>query len=323
MTSIDRFEVRGPGALGFLNYLAANQVDQSVGKVVYTSLLDQKGGIRSDLTITRLETERFLVVTGVATGPRDLVWLLQHAPVDSSVQIADRTSSYCGVGLWGPGAREVLPQVCSEDISSKTFPYFTARRLSIGMVPALALRLSYIGELGWEIYAPVEYGLKLWDILWEAGRPLGIFALGGGAFDSLRLEKGYRLWGADIHTEYNPCEAGLEGLVKFDKGDFLGREALLRLKEKGISRKLCCLTLDDPTAIVLGKEPILDNQRALGYVTSANYGYTVGRCIAYGYLPLSHAGIGTTVEIEYFGRRYRATVQREPLYDPKGERLRC
>jgi len=162
----------------------------------------------------------------------------------------------------------------------------------------------------------------LWDVLWEAGRAHGVVAVGTGAFDSLRLEKGYRLWGVDIHTEYHPYEAGLGFAVKLGKGDFLGRDALLRAKAKGIARKLCCLTLNDPRAVVMGKEPITDGRRTLGYVTSANYGYTVGAAIAYGYLPLGHAAPGTEVEIQYFDRRYRARVTEEPLYDPKGLRLR-
>jgi glycine cleavage system aminomethyltransferase T len=213
--------------------------------------------------------------------------------------------------------------VCHEDVSNEAFPYFTAKQITIGYVPALALRVSYVGELGWEIYTLTEYGLKLWDTLWEAGQEFDIIAGGFGAFDSLRLEKGYRSWGADIHPDYNPYEAGLGWTVKLDKGDFLGREALLRLKEAGLSRKLCCLTLDDPQAVIMGKEPIYSNGEKLGYVTSANYGYSVGKFIAYGYLPIAHAAAGTKVEVEYFGQRLTATVTREPLYDPKNEKLKA
>jgi glycine cleavage system aminomethyltransferase T len=175
--------------------------------------------------------------------------------------------------------------------------------------------------LGWEIYTPVEYGLRLWDILWAAGRPYGLIAAGSGAFDSLRLEKGYRLWGSDIHTDYNPYEAGLGWAVRLGKGDFLGRDALRRIKDEGVSRQLCCLMLDAPEAVVMGKEPILDGDRTLGYVTSANYGYNVGKFIVYGYLPLAYTAAGTKVEIDYFGRRLSATVNAEPLYDPSHARL--
>ena len=262
------------------------------------------------------------MLTGGGMGLHDLAWIRSHAPTDGSVHVTDVTSRYCCLGLWGPKARDVLRQVCTQDLSNAAFPYMTVQRTTVGMIPALALRISYLGELGGEIYAPTEYGLKLWDTLWEAGQPFGLIAAGGGAFDSLRLEKGYRLWGADIHTEYNPLEAGLGWAVRLDKGDFLGCEALLRIKERGIARKLCCLTLDDPAAVVLGKEPILDGSQTLGYVTSANYGYTVGNYIVYGYLPLEYGAEGARVEVEYFGTRYKATVAKEPLYDPNSLKLK-
>ncbi len=322
LTPFTKLEVSGPGALGFLDSITANRIDRPVGKVVYTALLNQNGGIQCDLTLTRLARDRFLVLTGGASGTRDLAWLRRHAPADGSVTIIDVTSAYCGIGLWGPRARDVLQQVCAEDVSNRALPYFASKSITIGAAPARALRVSYVGELGWEIYMPTEYGLGVWDALWEAGQPYGIIAGGGGAFESLRLEKGYRMWGADIHTEYNPYEAGLGWAVKVDKGDFLGREALTRIREAGIARRLCCLTLDDASHVVMGKEPILDGERALGYVTSAGFGYSVGKSIAYGYLPLAYATPGTGVEIEYFGKRYAATVTAEPLYDPGHRKLR-
>ena len=322
LTAFTKIEVSGPSALEFLQSITANQLDRPVGKVVYTAMLNQNAGIQCDLTLTRLARDRFLVLTGGASGTRDLAWMRSHLPDDGSVAISDVTSEYCGIGLWGPKAREVLQRVCHEDVSNRAFPYFASKQITIGAVPARALRVSYVGELGWEIYVPTEYGLSVWDALWEAGQAIGIVAAGGGAFESLRLEKGYRLWGTDIHTEYNPYEAGLGWAVKLNKGNFLGREALMRIREAGIERRLCCLTMSDPNQVVLGKEPILDGERVLGYVTSANVGYTVGRSIAYGYLPLEYAMTGTTVEIEYFGRRYEATVTDEPLYDPGNSKLR-
>ncbi len=320
LTPFTKIEVAGPGALAFLQYLAANDLDRPVGRVVYTPLLNQRGGIHCDLTVARLGADRFLILTGGASGPHDLAWIRTHAP--ASIRVTDLTSAYCGLGLWGPKARDILRKVCPDDLSNKAFPYFTAREIAVGFIPALALRVSYVGELGWEVYAPTEYGPQLWDALSEAGQPLGLAPLGSGAFDSLRLEKGYRLWGADIHADDNPYEAGLGRTVKLNKGDFLGREALRRIQAQGISRRLCCLTLNDPDAVVLGKEPILDRDRVLGYVTSANHGHTVGRFIVYGYLPLSHAVEGTRVEVDYFGRRSAATVMKEPLHDPEGLRLR-
>jgi glycine cleavage system aminomethyltransferase T len=247
----------------------------------------------------------------------DLAWMRTHLPGDGSVQIIDVTSGRCCVGLWGPKSRGLLQSVCEQDLSNAAFPSYTAQAIYLGHVPALALRLSYVGELGWEIYAPTEYGLHLWDILWEAGRPFGVVAAGGGAFDSLRLEKGYRLWGTDVHSEYNPYESGLGFAVRVDKGDFQGRAALQKCKAQGLTRKLCCLTFDDPTVVVMGKEPILAGDRLLGHVTSANYGYTVKQSIAYGYLPIDHAAEGSKVEVCFFGQRHLATVRREPLYDPE------
>jgi glycine cleavage system aminomethyltransferase T/glycine/D-amino acid oxidase-like deaminating enzyme len=319
MTPLVRVEVTGPGALEFLQKLTTNQIDKRVGRIIYTLLLDEKGGVKTDATIARLAETRFQVG---CNGPLDVAWLRLHQPADGSVQIHDITSQYCGIGVWGPRARDLVQRLSEDDLSNESFKYFTARQIFLREVPVTTLRLSFVGELGWELYAPMEYGQRLWDLLWEAGQPLGVIAAGRGAFDSLRLEKGYRVWGSDVHTEYNPYEAGLDFAVKLDKGDFIGREALIRIQEQGISRQLCCLTLDDPNSVVMGKEPILDDDRVLGYVTSATCGYSIGRGIAYGYLPQAYAVEGTKVEIEYFGNRYCATVAQEPLYDPNGSKLR-
>ena len=322
LTPFAKISVSGRGALAFMQRIAANQMDQPIGKVTYTAMLNEAGGIQADLTVTRLADEEFWVVTGGSVGMHDLAWIRRRLPADGSVQLTDLTSGLCCVGVWGPRARDLVQPVVEEDLSNEVFPYLTARAITVGTVPAFAIRISYVGELGWEIYAPTEYGLRLWDTLWEAGEPQGVAPLGGGAFDSLRLEKGYRLWGADIHSEFNPYEAGLGFAVRLNKGDFIGRTPLLRVKEQGVARKLSCLVFDDPAVAVLGKEPILDGDRVLGYVTSANYGYAVGKSIAYGYLPVEHAGEGVRVEVEYFGERFPATVSREPLYDARMHRLK-
>ncbi len=318
-----KFEVTGPGALGALQRLASNQMNKPIGSITYTAMLTPRGGIKCDLTVTRLGEERFLVLTGGAMGLHDLDWIRSHLPDDRSVSVADISSGQCCLGLWGPRSRELLSRVCEDDVSDAGFPYMTAKPITVGGVPSLALRISYAGELGWEIYAPAEQGLRLWDSLWEAGRPLGLIAAGGGAFDSLRLEKGYRLWGNDIHTEYNPYEAGIGFAVKMRKGDFVGREALGKLRAQGLTRSLCCMTLDDPSSVVVGKEPILDGGRVLGYVTSANYGHSIGRGIVYGYLPIEYAKAGRKVDVLYFGERLQATVANEPLYDPDGRRMKA
>ncbi len=317
-----KFEVRGPGALAFLNAIAANQIDRPIGAIVYTALCNAAGGIQADLTITRLATDRFLILTGGGTGPADLAWLRNYAPTDGSVVVEDSTSKWTGMALWGPQARAVLANVAEADVSNSAFPYFTAQWLSIGTVPAFAARLSYAGELGWEIYCPSEYGLNLWDTLWEAGQPHGIFALGAGAFNSLRVEKGYRAVGTDLTAEYNPFEAGLGWAVRLKKGDFVGRDALLAAKEH-VQRKLCCLTSDDPKAMALGKEPVYARSKAIGYLTSVDYGYSIGKLVGYAYLPLDYTAVGTQLEIQYFDQRFPVVVAQDPQYDPNMERLKA
>ncbi len=322
LTPFAKFEISGPGALAALQRLASNQMNKPVGSITYTSMLTPSGGIKCDLTITRLGDKRFMVVTGGAMGLHDLEWIQSHLPGDGSVSISDISSVSCCIGLWGPKSRDLLSRVCGDDLSNDSFSYMTAKGITIGEVPALALRISYVGELGWEIYAPTELGLHLWDMLWEAGQSLGVIAAGGGAFDSLRLEKGYRLWGNDIHTEYNPYEAGIGFAVRMRKGNFIGRDALREVRANGPRQKLSCMTLDDTTRVVMGKEPILDGDSILGYVTSANYGHSIGRGIVYGYLPVKYAEAGTAVDVLYFGERLQATVASEPLYDPSGDKMR-
>ena len=323
LTPFAKFEVTGSGALAALQKIAANQLDRPVGSIIYTPMLTKRGGIKCDLTITRLEESRFLIVTGGSMGIHDLRWIRSHLPDDGSVSINDVSASpLLHRSMGTESARSFATVVTDHDVSNASLPYLKSISITISDIPAMAFRISYVGELGWEIYVSVEHGLRLWDVLWDAGQSLGVVAAGSGAFDSLRLEKGYRLWGNDIHTEYNPYEAGIGFAVSNRKGDFIGKTALGDARGKATDIKLCCLTLDDPERVVMGKEPILDGNRTLGYVTSANYGHTVGRGIAYGYLPVSHAKVGNGVEIEYFGERIAATVAQEPLYDPKGRKLR-
>jgi glycine cleavage system aminomethyltransferase T len=314
--------VHGPGALRFLSGLAANDVDRPIGTIVYTAMCAPRGGIMCDLTITRTGEERFLVVTGGAVGRHDVAWMTRHLPWDGSVVLEDRTSALCCIGVWGPRARDLVAAVTEDDVRNEAFPYMAARELHIGPVPVRALRISYVGELGWEIYAPTEFGLALWDLLWSAGAPLGAVACGGAAYDSLRLEKGYRLWGQDIDEEHDPYEAGLGWAVKLDKGPFIGRETLARVKERGPERRLRCLVTDDPTVVLVGKEPILDGDEVVGYVTSAALGASVGQSILYGYLPADRAAVGTALSVYAEGERHPATVAAEPLFDPRNERLR-
>ncbi|GAB3138526.1 GcvT family protein [Microbispora hainanensis] len=317
MTALKRLEVAGPGALAFLQRLTTGQMDKSVGSVTYCLLLDTDGRIRSDVTVARLGRDVFQVG---ANGNLDLDWFHRHLPADGSVMVRDITAGTCCLGVWGPRARDLVQPLTDADFSNQGFRYFRAKKAYIGTVPVTALRLSYIGELGWELYTTADLGAKLWDTLWEAGQQHGIIAGGRGAFASLRLEKGYRSFGTDMTYEHDPYEAGLGFAVKLDK-DFIGREALERRKEN-VRRRLACLTIDDPTQVVMGKEPVYDGDSAVGYVTSAAFGYTIGKGIAYAWLPAELATPGRTLEIGYFDRRVTAVVAEEPLFDPAMERLR-
>ncbi|MET9566444.1 GcvT family protein [Streptomyces tauricus] len=313
MTPLRRLEVTGPGALDFLHGMTTNNLRKKPGAVTYTLLLDRTGGIRSDLTVARLGPDRFQVG---ANSPADLDWLARHAP--DGVHIRDITSGTCCIGVWGPLARALVQPLTGDDFSHEGFGYFRAKETYIGHVPVTAMRLSYVGELGWELYTSADLGLRLWDTLWEAGREHGVIAAGRSAFNSLRLEKGYRAWGVDMTDEDDPYEAGVGFAVRPDKGEFLGMRALERRGEP--QRRLTPLLLDDPSSVVLGKEPVYVGGTPAGYVTSAAYGYTVGRCVAYAWLPVLPVGAG--VSVEYFGEKVGATVVGEPVFDPAMSRIR-
>ncbi len=322
-TSFSKFEVRGKDALRGLQYLCDNDIDKHVGSVIYTQMLNPRGGIECDFTVTRLAHDRFRIVTGTAFGEHDRSWIRLNMPEGADAEIIDVTSQYACLGLWGPRARDILSRVTKSDVSNAAFPYMTAEHIAVGDVPTLAVRVTYVGELGWEFYCPMEYGARLYDVLWESGQKDGLVAAGYRAIDSLRLEKGYRYWSADISPDYTPYEAGMGFAVKLDKGDFVGRDALLKQKTAGIKRKLCCLSLADKTAIAIGNEPVRYGKDVVGWITSGGYGYSVGKSIAYAYLPMEYAAVGTKLDIEYFGERIDAVVEREPLWDPEGARVKA
>jgi 4-methylaminobutanoate oxidase (formaldehyde-forming) len=323
-TSFAKLEVVGPGACAFLQRVAGNDIDRPVGSVVYTQLLDRRGGVQADLTVTRLAADRFMLVTGTAYGNHDHGWLRGHIPADGSVEVRDVTSSRVCFGLWGPRARDILEPLLAQprDLSDADFPYLTARELSVGSVPLLALRVTYVGELGWELYAPTEYGRTLWRTLWDAGREHGLLAGGYRAIDALRIEKGYRVWSSDVTPDETPFEAGLGFAVALDKAEpSMAREALVAARDAGPRKRLRCLVLDDPRSVCLGNEPVRVEGEIVGRVTSGGYGFAVERSIAYAYLP-PEAGLGTRGEIEVFGRWVGFEVAREPLYDPTNARIR-
>jgi glycine cleavage system aminomethyltransferase T/glycine/D-amino acid oxidase-like deaminating enzyme len=323
-SSFAKMEIAGPDAAGALEHLCDNVVARGVGQVTYTQMLNRRGGIECDFTVARLGEELFQIVTGTAFGNHDREWIRKNIPDDASVSVRDVTSAWSCVGIWGPRAREVLAPLTPASLANEDFPYMAVREITVGNVPVRALRVTYVGELGWEIYCPTEYGLGLWRTLWAAGAEHGIVAAGYRAIDSMRLEKGYRVWGADITPDETPYEGGLGFAVKLDKdGGFIGREALVEAKEAGPRTKLCCVTLADPRSVALGNEPVRIGGEIAGRVTTGGYGYTVERSIAYAYLPPEHAEPGARVEVEIFGEWVEGKVATEPLFDPKGERIRA
>ncbi len=323
-TSFAKYEVRGPGALALLDRLCANRLPATDGRIVVTQMLDASGGIQCDLTITRLSEDRWYVVSAAATEAHDLDWIARHLPEDGSVELENVTGRYGVLTLAGPRSRELLASLTDADLSNAAFPYLHARTIRVASCPeVLALRISYEGELGWELHLPIEHLRSTYEAVLEAGEPLGLADFGYRALESLRMEKGYRLWGADIGPEFTPLEAGLDRLVALDKGDFIGREALLRQRETGTSRTLACLVVEAADALPHGDEPVLDGERVVGYVACADRGHVVGTTIAHAYLPVELAEPGKRLAVEVLGEPRPAEVVAGPLWDPSGERLRA
>ncbi|MCW2995978.1 MAG: FAD-dependent oxidoreductase, partial [Conexibacter sp.] len=315
-SSFSKFEIAGPGAAAFLESLCDNKVARDVGRITYTQMLNARGGIECDFTVTRLAQDAFQIVTGTAFGQHDQAWIRRHAPRDGSVRITDTTSRWACFALWGPRARDVLAPLTPDPLD---FPYMSMREITVGDVPVRALRVTFVGELGWELYAPTEYGAALWRALWESGEPHGLAAGGYRAIDSLRLEKGYRVWGADITPDQTPHEAGLSFCVREDE-DFVGARALRSLGPP--EKRLVCLVLEDPRSVALGNEPVAIGGRVVGRVTSGGFGYTLGASIAYAYVPVAFAEPGTEVAVDVFGTWVAGIVTAEPLYDPASERVK-
>ncbi|HVC75598.1 MAG TPA: FAD-dependent oxidoreductase [Candidatus Micrarchaeaceae archaeon] len=334
------FDIVGPGALQSVQSVALRQMDVPVGRVVYTPVLSHNGGFKSDLTVMRLSEERFRVVTGGAAGMSDRKWFADHLAENGTAQLSDLTTSLTTIGLWGPQAREILARVTSEDVSNEAFKFGTCRTIEMDTLRVLASRISYVGDLGWELYIPMDQGLKLWDLLWEAGKTHGLAACGIGVYGTTgRLEKGYRAHGNELETEYNVVEAGMAA-PRVKEADFVGKEAHLRHREEEPAATLCTLTVDDHTSksgekrYMLGREPILtrDGQRIVdrngrgSYVTSAGAGPSIGKHILMAYLPPEHAVVGAPLAVEYLGERYPVTVAvagATPVFDPENLRIKA
>lgn len=322
MSSFGKIDVTGRGALALLQKLTDSNLDKPVGRVVYTQFLNARGGIESDLTITRLADDHFRATTGSAFLPRDLGWITMHLPDDGSVQVKDVTTEWATIGMWGPRARDILSRATSDDVSNAALPYMSAKRIKIAGVEVIAQRVTYVGELGWEMYMPTNSASQVWDALIAPGKEYGIKPCGYKALESLRLEKGYRYWTADITPADNPYEAGLGFCVHLDKGEFNGRGALVKAKAQGLTRKLCTITLDSSAAIY-GGEAISSNGTVVARLRSGGYGYTIGKNIGLAYLPLDMAREGTKLSIEVFGEHLPARVDADVLYDAKMERIKA
>jgi glycine cleavage system T protein len=324
LTSFGKIEVKGPGALPLMQRITDSEMNKPSGSAIYTQFLNIAGGVQSDLTVTRLGEDWFRVVTGSGFIGNDQAWMqMQVQPNDPAVEIRDITEELACIAMWGPQARNVLQKITAADVSNPAFPYLTAKYIDINGVQVLAQRVSYVGELGWELYVPIHRAVAVWDALLEAGKEFGIEVGGYKVLDTLRLEKGYRYFTADVTQLENPYEAGLGFCVHLDKGDFIGREALTRAKSNGIKRKLCTLLLEgDDYLTIYGGEAIYADGKVVSRVRSGGYGYTLKRNIAYAYLIPELAKAGTLLEIEVFDKTVRAEVVQTVLYDPKGENLR-
>jgi glycine cleavage system aminomethyltransferase T len=321
LTSLTKAIVGGPDAEAFLQRIATNDLSGPTGSVVYSAVCDSTGGIRSDITFTRLAEDRYQLG---CNGAQDVAYLRRALRPGERVHVEEITAGTCAVGVWGPRARDLVQGLSPNDLSNDAFPYLTAREIELDDVPVLAQRISYAGELGWELYAEAALGRRLWDVLWGAGHDHGLVACGRAAYDGLRMEKGYRAWGSDMTVEDDPYQAGIGFTVKLAKeAEFVGRDALVAKKATGRSRGLAWVALDEPGDVVLGKEPVFAGDAVVGHVRSAAYGYSVGHDLTSVMLPVELTAPGTALEIEWFGHRLPATVVKDPVWDPTGERIRA
>ncbi len=327
-SSFAKFLVQGRDAETVLQRICANDVAVPPGKIVYTQWLNERGGIEADLTVTRLSEDRYYVATGAAVGVHDMDWLTRHIPDHAQVSATDVSSGYAVLGLMGPKARDLLSRVTSADLSNGAFPFGVSREIDIGYATVRAMRITYVGELGWELHVPSEFAGGVFDAIVEEGESFGLKLAGMHAMDSLRIEKAYRHWGHDITCEDTPIEAGLGFAVRLDKNaPFIGRDALLRQTEQGVKKRLVQFALDDPEPLLYHNELVYRDGALVGYLSSGNYGHHLGRAIGLGYV--NHPdGVDAefvnsgSYEIEAAGIRYAARASLRPLYDPKSERVK-
>ena len=327
MTSFGKIRTEGADAAAVLNRICANEIDVETGRLVYTQFLNDRGGIECDCTVTRLSETAFLIVTPGATLMRDLAWLKRHTPEDARVVYTDVTAGEAVLCLMGPRSREVLQACSPADFSNGNHPFGTMREVEIGYAICRAHRVSYVGELGWELYVSTEMAAHVFETLEEAGRPFDLRLAGLHVLDSCRIEKAFRHFGHDITDEDHVLEAGLGFAVRVQKPDFIGRDAVLRKKDEGLKRRLVQFMLEDPDPLLYHNEPIVRDGRIVGYLTSGNYGHHLGGAVGMGYVPLeaddhAHSLLASSYEIEVAGRRFAARASLKPMYDPRSERVR-
>ena len=328
MTSFAKYLVQGRGAEAVLQKICANDVAVAPGKVVYTQWLNERGGIEADLTVTRLTESSYLVVTAAASARRDLAWLQGHIPAGADVTVNDMTAGYAVLSVMGPNSRALLSRVTDADLSNEAFPFGTAQEIELGYTRLRAVRVTYVGELGWELYVSSDFARSVFDTVVAEGDDLGLRLAGMHVLDSCRIEKAFRHYGHDITDEDTPIEAGLSFACRFDKNvEFLGREALLRQKEEGVRKRLVQFALEDPEPLLYHNEPIYRDGTIVGHVTSGNYGHHLGSAIGMGYVRNADGVTADFVkagryEIEVAGERFAAKASLRPMYDPKAERVR-
>jgi 4-methylaminobutanoate oxidase (formaldehyde-forming) len=326
-TSFAKFLVQGADAAKLLGQVCSNDVDVEAGRLVYTQWLNERGGIESDLTVARLAEDQFMVVTAATSQTRDFHWLRRHIG-EQRVTVNDLTSAYAVLGVMGPNARELLNRVSPADLSNEAFPFGHFQEIEVGYAMVRAMRVTYVGELGWELHIPTEYALGVYDTLMEAGEAVGVRLVGMHAMNSLRIEKAYRHWGHDITDEDTPLEAGLGFTVAFDKaGGFIGREALVRQREAPLTKRLVQFLLEDPEPLLYHNEPIWRDDRITGYITSGMFGHTLGAAVGLGYVNNAEGVDADFVnsgryEIEVAGKRIPAKASLRPMYDPRSSRIR-
>ena len=328
-TSFAKFELAGKDAERALSWMCANNVARDPGSVIYTQLLNSRGGIECDLTVARVADDRYYIVTGTGFASHDFHWIRTHVPADLAAELTDVTDNYSVISVFGPKSRDLLSSICADDLDNEAFAFGSAREISVAGVPVMALRMTYVGELGWELHTPAASAREVYGAVMAAGEVHGVANCGYRAIESLRLEKGYRAWSSDLSPDHTPLQAGLGFAVKLDSNTpFLGREALVEQRQHPLKRRLACFTSNDNSVVLLGRETIYRNGERVGWLTSGGFGYTVDSSIGYGYVR-SESGVDReylrsgTYELEVASRRVAASIHFAPLYDPDNQRIRA